>query len=128
MSTVGPDYREPIDLGVLLDLITNVTVLLTRTNCGQETKSNDKQYCSPAKYLLFTSLFRGKLKMVRDECKIMDISLFSDVTMILTYGYSLHHALIRRLHQLTTVIVDLTNEKGLVQITMETTMVDSYVN
>ena len=51
MSTVGPDYREPIGLGVLLDLITNVTVLLTRTNCGQETKSSDKQYCSPAKYL-----------------------------------------------------------------------------
>ena len=48
--------------------------------------------------------------------------------MMLTYGYSLHHALICHLHQFTTVIINITNEKGLIQITMETTMVDRYVH
>ena len=36
MATVGSHYREAISLGVSLNLIANVAVLLSWSNCGQE--------------------------------------------------------------------------------------------
>ena len=47
---------------------------------------------------------------------------------MLTYLYSLHHTLVSSLHQLSAVIVNLTNKECLVQITVETTMVDCNIH
>ena len=101
MAAVRPHHRKAVTLGVMHDLIANIMVLLPWMHYMEH-------------------------RRVRNGKRLHLISWLEWAW--LTYAYTLHHALVGYSHQLPGSLINLSNKEGLVEITVETILINSNVH
>ena len=110
-----------------LNLVTNVTILLSWSNCEQEGQINTRM--GEGKGGAREGGEKGRKGKERKGRGKVDRGEESEREGVeLTNGDALHHTLVSYLYKLATAIVNVSHKECLVQIAMETTMIDTDVN